>query len=269
VAEIRRENARQVVLVSFNRDANPVSTGDATPKFTLQREVIWQQDAPVLDFALWPAEANVGTGADSTATSVATPTAAATAVAVPVMAGRLAILEAEKLVVYESVQGAWRLNATVPIAHSKTWPRDLRGEIDAAAGRAHLPGVSCVGDFAHPDTVKCEEAKVTPKDDSSGADLAAAEVPGFEGVEAVRLGSACGRDSLLLASGGGDWTQPDKLQIFESASGHATPVGAALNFPGPILALRLAADRKTVRAISKNLATGRYEAANVSLSCNP
>jgi hypothetical protein len=246
VAEIRRENARHIVLVSFTRDANPVSSGDATPKIVLQREIVWQQESPVLDFALWPAEADAG------------------------KAARLAILEPGKLAFYDSAQGAWRLDATAPIAHAKPWPRDLRGEIDAAASRAILPAVECNGDFTHPETVRCAEPAAAPKSDLNDADSAADDtVPGFQGVDVVRLGAACGRDSLVLASGAGDWTQPDTLQIFERANGQATPIGAALNLPGPVMALRFASDAKAVRAISRNLATGRYEASSVTLVCNP
>ena len=245
-AEIRRENVRQVVLVSFAREATAVSGGDAMPKVVLQREIVWQLESPVLDFALWPAEADTGRTA------------------------RLAILDPEKLAFYDNAQGAWRLDATAPVAHTKPWPRDLRGAIDAAANRAALPGVECTGDFAHPETVRCAESRAALqsglKDANPKADDA---VPGFEGVESVQIASACGRDSLVLASGSGDWTQPDKLQIFELANGQATPIGAALSFPGPVMALRVAPDAKAARAISINLATGRYEASNVTLVCNP
>ena len=92
-------------------------------------------------------------------------------------------------------------------------------------------------------------------------------LPVHWGDDLATLATRCGGEWNLFASGAGDWTQPDILQTYEIDSESATAAGEPLAFTGPVLALWPSEDGKSVRAISRNLETGRYEASTVSVSC--
>jgi len=78
----------------------------------------------------------------------------------------------------------------------------------------------------------------------------------------------CGPSWQVLVTGTGDWTQADRVQLYEINDDQAVPIGQALEFPGPILTLWQADDRKSVRVVSQNLQTGMYEGSIVSVSCS-
>lgn len=88
------------------------------------------------------------------------------------------------------------------------------------------------------------------------------------GSDIVSLASACHPAWQVLVTGTGDWTQPDRIQLYEIADGQAEPVGAPLEFPGPVLTLWQADDGQSARAVSRNLRTGMYEASIITSSCN-
>lgn len=81
----------------------------------------------------------------------------------------------------------------------------------------------------------------------------------------IEVKSVCGDANQFLATGARDYTQTDTLQVFQSQSSGATAVSRELDFPGPITALH--AVSVTPRAVARNLATGNYEAYNLSFSC--
>jgi hypothetical protein len=91
----------------------------------------------------------------------------------------------------------------------------------------------------------------------------------FEGwgddIATIRTG--CDGGWQVLVTGTGDWTQQDRIQIYEIRNHQGIAVGQPLNFPGPILAMWPAQDAKSVRVVSKNLHTGMYEASIVSVTC--
>lgn len=64
-----------------------------------------------------------------------------------------------------------------------------------------------------------------------------------------------------LATGSGDYTQPDWVQAF-SLKPPGLAISNKLDFPGPVLALRGGSGLS--RAIVRNLKTGNYEAYNLS-----
>ena len=132
VAEIRRGDAREVVMVSAARDVfkNPTS---ARPSITLQRKAMWEQAGKILDFGLVP---------DAVADGGST----------------LAILEPDKLSFYEYRSGEWQLTRGVAIARSRPVQRDVSGRIDLPAGKAELPDAECSGNFQRPETVTCSGA---------------------------------------------------------------------------------------------------------------
>ena len=82
------------------------------------------------------------------------------------------------------------------------------------------------------------------------------------------LRSACDSSWQVLASGAGDWTGSDSIQVYNVAEQRATPAGQPLMFPGPVLALWPSADSKSARVVSRNLSTGMYEASILTIACN-
>jgi len=96
---------------------------------------------------------------------------------------------------------------------------------------------------------------------------AAATFSGW-GDDIATIETGCDNEWQVLATGTGDWTQPDQIQIYEIRDRAAVKIGQPLDFPGPILALWSSADLKSARVVSRNLQTGLYEASTVSVSCS-
>jgi hypothetical protein len=237
VAEIRRGDAREVVMISVARDVveKPNSAG---PSISLQRKTIWEQGEKILDFGLVP---EAGTDGGSI----------------------LVVLEPDKLSFYEYRSGEWQLTRGVAIGRARPVQRDARGRIDLPAGRAEVPDAECSGNFQHPETVTCSGA-------AAAHDAAFVTKPIFMQGRTVdnyvSLAPACGTGPLTLVTGSGDWTEPDFIQA-SGPKNQAEAVSEKVEFTGPILALWASEDGKSARAVSRNLQTGEYEASIVSVSC--
>jgi hypothetical protein len=81
------------------------------------------------------------------------------------------------------------------------------------------------------------------------------------------LTPACGSQWQILTTGTGDWTQPDRLQLYEIKDRRAIAEGQPLEVPGPVLALWPENDGKSARVVVRNLETESYEASIVTVSC--
>jgi hypothetical protein len=233
VAEIRRGETSDVVMVSAERGAIKKSSAKR-PSLTLQRKLIWEQDARILDFGLLLEAAAEG-------------------------ASILVILEPESIAFYEYRAGEWQLNRGIDIAHERPVQRDVRGRIDLQAGKAELPGSECAGNFQRPETVTCVSTPAT-----KGAALVG--VRGENAEDRAMVVPVCGVNDPVLISGPGDWTEPDFIQIYEGSHQRGA-VSQQIQFAGPVLALWASEDGKTARVVSRNLKTGAYEASIVSVSC--
>jgi hypothetical protein len=88
--------------------------------------------------------------------------------------------------------------------------------------------------------------------------------PPGKGTELV-ISPVCGGTNQFLATSARDYTQPDSLQVFQTEPSGPVAMSAALDFPGPIVALHTALDAP--RAIVRNLTTGNYEAYRLAVSC--
>ncbi|HXX20483.1 MAG TPA: hypothetical protein VEJ46_13850 [Candidatus Acidoferrum sp.] len=88
------------------------------------------------------------------------------------------------------------------------------------------------------------------------------------GSDIATLTPACGSQWQVLASGPGDWTQPDRLQLYEITEERAVAVGQPLDVPGPVVSLWPASDGKSARVVVRNLETELYEASLVSVACS-
>jgi hypothetical protein len=237
VAEIRRGDTHEVVMVSAARDIvkNPSSAG---PSISLQRKAIWEQAGKILDFGVASEAATDGSSI-------------------------LAILEPDKLSFYEHRSGEWQLTRAVAIARVGPVQRDVSGRIDLPAGKAELPDAECSGNFQRPETVTCSSAAAVY---DAGFVTKPIVMQGRRVDSYVALAPACGIGPLTLISGAGDWTEPDFIQAF-GLKNQADTVSEKIQFPGPILALWGSDDGKSARVVSRNLQTGAYEASIVSVSC--
>jgi len=228
----------QIAIVSAPK-ATPGIAGQQSNEFlSLDKRLIWQQPGKFLDFAL-----------------LAGP---------PEFYSILAILEPERLVAYRSSDSQWKMRKAVAIPHSKPWPRDLQGTISVENKIVSLPGVQCIGDVLDLDKISCALPRVL-----NGA-RTSVDIPGRERSPNVELFARCGSGSVVLASGTGDWTQPDSIQgyVHAEADRPATPFGAPMDLDGPVTALWAESRENAARAIVRNLKTGNYEGYIVTATCS-
>ena len=87
------------------------------------------------------------------------------------------------------------------------------------------------------------------------------------GSDIASIASGCGSGWQVLATGSGDWTEKDQIQLYEIRDRKAIAIGQPLELPGPTLAVWPTEDDKSARVVSRNLESGLYEASIVSVSC--
>jgi hypothetical protein len=86
------------------------------------------------------------------------------------------------------------------------------------------------------------------------------------GSDIAAIRNSCGGTNVL-ASSAGDYSVPDSLRAFELREGSAAAVSDAIEVNGPITALWTATEGSAVAVVSRNLASGKYEAFSVQASC--
>jgi hypothetical protein len=239
VAECDVADGSKLAIVSAPKEA--IGAADqAKPSLSLDKSLVWEQSGKFLDFALFTRPA----GSNST----------------------LVILEPDRLAYYRSDDGQWQFWKSVPISHSAPWPRDLRGRIGGSnqIETPWLPGVQCSGDLEDPDKIQCGAWK-----QHLPITQLRLNVPGHEQNELAGLGR-CGPDSVVLASGSGDWTQPDTIQgyLLEEFEAQAAASGNSLGLDGPVMDILADGRQLAARAIVRNLKTGKYEAYIVTATCS-
>jgi hypothetical protein len=123
VAEVQEGTETRVTMLTV--PLAPAASGGSGGTITIRRTLLITEDAPVLDAKIF-----VSSGVQ-----------------------RLVVLEPERLLTYERNAaalgtGTWMQDQSFPIAHTRPYPRDLRGELVAATDHvfdAWLPGVHCRG----------------------------------------------------------------------------------------------------------------------------
>jgi len=117
VAEIRLSaSENSVVMTSLPRPATPVVEPQAWP-MALHKTPLWLQPERILDVVVL--EGNPA---------------------------RLLVLDSKSVTAYRLQDGRWQAEQTLPITHSKPWPRDLRGRLALRKDHlfdTYLPGVFC------------------------------------------------------------------------------------------------------------------------------
>lgn len=136
VAEIHQSAGDSAVaIVSVPRAGSVVAPHDSVP-MELHKVLLWSQEARILDLAVL----------DETATGP----------------DEIAVLDAAKVSIYRMAGGKWTLEQSLEIAHSRPWPRDLRGRLIVGKERwldVYLPGVSCHGGTTAPITLNCRNSE--------------------------------------------------------------------------------------------------------------
>ncbi len=134
VAEIRQgANAPSVVMVSLPRSA--VLTVEPAPAAMVLRGVsLWSQPELILDVAVIDGNP-----------------------------ARMLVLDANGVTSYRMQDNRWVLEQSVPVAHSRPWPRDLRGRLVLRKDKdrlfdAYLPGVYCRSSGDVPPAMTCFES---------------------------------------------------------------------------------------------------------------
>ena len=303
VAEVRRKDDTSVFIASLEGKAT-ANAPAARPSVVLQREIVWQQAEPMMDFLI---------------SDVALE-------GLPVMF----VLEGKRIVSYRKKEGAWNTAETFPIPVPDHRPRDLRGLIDVfeRLSSFHLSDAHCEGGAGSSFDLNCKKGSppawpilaggqergsmnnvdsrnyfegdldvygdadvqappfytvavmkrikggqwILAEEDGKSREYdeslkAIATFPGW-GDDVVAVTPGCGDDWQILASGTGDWTEPDRLRSYDVEKDAAVADSEPLEFAGPILALWPSLDARTARVVSKNLQTGMYEASIVTAGCS-
>lgn len=246
VAQVRRAGsgqAEQVAMVSVSRAAKKAAPSGGV---SLTQTRVFEQAGAILDFAL-PAT-----------TAGATP--------------EMIVLERGRLAFYTRQQDQWQLSQAVTIQPTRSWLRTDQGHIDISQGlvmgAAGLPGIECKGDFTNPQTIHCG---FVSQDTQPWMQGDAAVPRGLDiGGDAAAVGLECDGRPVVLASGNGDWTQPDSVQAYEiDTTGRpaAIPTGNPVEFAGPVMSMRATGTSGVARAVVHNLKTENYEAWLVTASC--
>ena len=133
VAEIRLGDKVSIEMVSKPHVDGVVSTRDSVP-LSIRKIPVWAQEEQVLDVLVL--EENT------------TPT-------------HLAVLGPEDVSLYRLQGGKWQREQALGVAHTRPWPRDLRGRLIPGKDHlldAYLPGVICHSTNGASLTLSCQES---------------------------------------------------------------------------------------------------------------
>jgi len=239
-AECDAAGGRTLAVVSAPKDA--ISSPErGKVSLSLDKRLVWEQPAKFVDFELFTRPV----GLYST----------------------LVILEPGRLAYYRSEDTQWQFWKSVPISYLAPWPRDLRGRIGNSneIETPWLPGVQCSGDLEDPEKIHCG-----PLQQHLLIHQMKLNVPGHDQDELAGVWTKCGAESVVLASGSGDWTQPDTIQgyLLADLQAQAATSGDPVALDGPVMDLHAEGRELAARAIVRNLKTGKYEAYIVTATCS-
>jgi hypothetical protein len=263
VAEILRAGKRDAAILE-RAPAPDTRPAEAAP-LVVEKKLLWEQEARLLDIA--PSE------------------------------GGIAILDPSGISVYRQEDGHWNRVRQTPVEFPKPWPRDLRGRLALRNGEpvAFLPGAESgpewpleIGNariwssrnyFTVPNlppffsVARAGDGWLLAGIDGRAQLFSAALEPvgAFAGwgSDVARAEAKCGRGPLVLATRASEADEPDEVQAFEIVERQAAPVGAPVEFLGPVTAMHEWADGAgSAVAISHNLKTGRYAAFTLTVSCS-
>jgi hypothetical protein len=127
VAQVQQGSDSKVEMVSLPRVDTPAPIHEPV-QLTIRKILAWSQEEKILDVAV----------VDSSPPTVI-------------------VLDPAKIAIYGLQQGQWQMEQSLPVHHSRPWPRDLRGRVVLRPDHlfdAYLPGVVCAS-TATPISVIC------------------------------------------------------------------------------------------------------------------
>lgn len=299
VAEVHHGPSEQVAIVPVSESDDTKAQSSRVPG--IQRRVVWQQSQPILDFAqgaidphrnLWyflETDELVAYEFDDGAQVLRDARPISRAEANRDLRGRLLLTDATHVTAFAGeirCEGAWSPAFAVDCRNNagQQWPMGPVNWIFDAA-RNDFSGSMILSNsltvrFPPFFSAASPTAGATGQNSSrwvlaeidgtaqlfSGAAEPVAAFAGW-GSDVLSVAPACDSAWQVLATGPGDRTQPDSIQLYEITDSRAIPIGQPLGIPGPVLALWPAEDGKSARVISRNIQTGLYEASIVSISC--
>jgi hypothetical protein len=291
IASIHQGGRTQVVIKQVPRPDHVATT--RAPALTIRKNVVWQQDGPILDFHLEK--------------------------------DRLIVLEPDQVAIYAQDSGQWRPRYTLAVTHPDAWPRDLRGrlQMDGSRVTAFLPGTRCSGSISPPsldchasdDPWPADQGTVVAFYSSrrnfftgllSGPSAGASVIPFFSaaawqngdarqwlftgvdgrtrlyqfelaapvalfnawGSNMAAVHSNCSSGWQVLATAPTDSIRPDSVQAVEILGREALPVSSPVELAGPVEVLWTAGkNSEMANGVMRSLTTGKYEAFTLTVSC--
>lgn len=88
------------------------------------------------------------------------------------------------------------------------------------------------------------------------------------GSNLTAVNTSCGNGWQILATTPGDLNHSDSVQAFEIEGHQQSPVSQPVDLEGPVLALWPGENPQTAHAVIQSLATGKYEAWTLVVTCN-
>ena len=133
IAEIRQgPESPAILMVSMPRSV-PLSVEPESAAMVLRRIPLWSQPDRILDVV----------------------------VIVDSNPPRMLVLDVIGVTSYRLQDNRWQLEQTLPVVHSRPWPRDLRGKLVRGKDNlfdAYLPGVHCRGTAGAPPAMTCYDS---------------------------------------------------------------------------------------------------------------
>jgi hypothetical protein len=299
VAEVRRGDAQQVLVVPVAGEE--VLPPQPSPAPGIQRKIIWQQAIPILDFAQVSADSRraiwyflepdrlVAYQFDDGVQVLREAQPISRRYTSRDLRGRLVAADAMHVSAFVGgvrCDGSWSPSLSVECRENsgQQWPMGTVSWTFTPSRNYFSGSVT----FSNSLQAKFPAffSSASPSSETSGQSSSHRLVAGLDGQvqlfagtaepaaafdgwgsDIVSVASGCGSAWQVLATGAGDWTQKDQIQLYEIRDRKAIAIGQPMELPGPILALWPVGDGSSARVISRSLESGLYEASIVSVSC--
>ncbi|HXQ25198.1 MAG TPA: hypothetical protein VN822_02215 [Candidatus Acidoferrales bacterium] len=299
VAEIRHGDALQVATAPVKGSEPPASQPSLTPG--IQRKIVWQQARPILDFVIAAPDTSHEIWyllePDRLVVFEFSGSAEVLHEARPIsklyaprdLRGRVVLTDATHVKVFVGgvrCDGFWNPSFALECRENS----DQQWQMGTVSWAIDPSRNNFSGAMTFSNSLEAKfptfYSAASPSSATSGQSTSRWVVAGLDGRAQLFVGTAdavaafdgwgsdiltaapaCGAAWQVFVTGAGDWTQPDRIQLYEIKDRRAIAVGDPLEFSGPILALWPAEDGKSAHVISQSLATGQYEASIVSATC--
>jgi hypothetical protein len=226
IASVPVTNGEAIRMARIARAALTFS-GSSGARFRLSKELIWQQQEPILDA--------LEMGEDSS------------------KPGPLLILNRDNLSLYRRENDRWELQDVKRVPTVEKAVRAPRGEIRVSVGAEKqeslvLPEQTCDITISEKIELNCRAASHTWRD-------------------GILLASPCDRGIWWLKAESGDWSVPDRLSLWNSSVPKSASPVAELDLPGPAMSVSNGQRARSDTAVVFNLLTGNYEVYRITLAC--